>query len=71
MRPVIGDRRKNPNLTDLLDTAASDGANRIMLTGKRPELLEPGVRHRLYADAAVEVRHALDQQRPSHGTVRA
>lgn len=47
VRPVIGDRRKNPNLTDLLDTAASYGANRIMLTGKRPEP-EPGVRHWLY-----------------------
>ena len=47
VRPVIGERRKNPNLTDLLDTAASYGANRIMLTGKRPEPA-PGVRHWLY-----------------------
>lgn len=47
VRPVIGERRKNPNLTDLLDTAASYGANRIMLTGKRPEP-QPGVRHWLY-----------------------
>jgi hypothetical protein len=47
VRPVIGDRRKNPNLTDLLDTAASYGANRIMLTGKRPEP-QPGIRHWLY-----------------------
>lgn len=47
VRPRIGDRRKNPNLTDLLETAASYGANRIMLTGKRPEPA-PGIRHWLY-----------------------
>jgi len=47
VRPRIGDRRKNPNLTDLLETAASYGAARIMLTGKRPEPA-PGVRHWLY-----------------------
>jgi len=47
VRPVIGGRRKGPNLTDLLDTAASYAANRIMLTGKRPEP-EPGIRHWLY-----------------------
>lgn len=47
VKPVIGDRRKSPNLTDLLDTAAGYGANRIMLTGKRPEPA-PGIRHWLY-----------------------
>jgi len=47
VKPVIGDRRQKPNLVDLLDTAASYGANRIMLTGKRPEP-PPGVRHWLY-----------------------
>lgn len=47
VRPIIGERRKNPNLTDLLDTAASFGAARIMLTGKRPEPA-PGIRHWLY-----------------------
>lgn len=47
VRPRIGDRRKNPNLTDLLETAASYGATRIMLTGKRPEPA-PGVRHWLF-----------------------
>ncbi|MGO1629567.1 MAG: hypothetical protein ACTHX2_12200, partial [Microbacterium sp.] len=44
VRPVIGRGRKGPNLTDLLDTAASYGAGRIMLTGKRPEP-PSGVRH--------------------------
>jgi hypothetical protein len=44
VRPRIGDRRKNPNLTDLLETAASYGASRIMLTGKRPDP-SPDVRH--------------------------
>ncbi len=47
VRPKVGSGRKNPNLTDLLDTAASYGAERIMLTGKRPEPA-PGVRHWLY-----------------------
>lgn len=47
VRPVIGDRRKNPNLTDLLDTAAGYGATRIMLTGKRPEP-PAGAKHWLY-----------------------
>ncbi len=47
VRPVIGERRQKPNLTDLLDTAAAYGANRIMLTGKRPEPV-PGVKHWLY-----------------------
>lgn len=44
VQPKIGPRRKNPNLTDLLDTAASYGARRIMLCGERPEPA-PGVRH--------------------------
>lgn len=44
VQPKIGARRKNPNLTDLLDTAASYGARRIMLSGERPEPA-PGVRH--------------------------
>lgn len=48
VRPVIGDRRKNPNLTDLLDTAHSVGAARIMLTGKVPEPV-PGKSHWLIA----------------------
>jgi hypothetical protein len=47
VRPKIGERRKNPNLTDLLDTAASYGAERIMLTGRIPDPA-PGVRHWLY-----------------------
>ncbi|MGO2933138.1 MAG: hypothetical protein ACTICP_11695 [Microbacterium sp.] len=42
--PKIGSRRKSPNLTDLLDTAASYGARRIMLCGEKPEPA-PGVRH--------------------------
>lgn len=42
--PKIGPRRKFPNLTDLLDTAASYGARRIMLCGEKPEPA-PGVRH--------------------------
>jgi len=42
--PKVGERRKNPNLTDMLDTAASYGAERIMYTGKPPEPA-PGVRH--------------------------
>ncbi|WP_292911039.1 hypothetical protein [Microbacterium sp.] len=44
VQPKIGARRKNPNLTDLLDTAANYGARRIMLSGERPEPA-PGVRH--------------------------
>ena len=42
--PKLGERRKTPNLTDLLDTAASYGATRIMLTGRIPEPA-PGSRH--------------------------
>lgn len=42
--PKIGDRRQNPNLTDLLDTAANYGATRIMLCGDKPEPA-PGTRH--------------------------
>ncbi|MBE7702178.1 hypothetical protein H9623_17955 [Oerskovia sp. Sa1BUA8] len=44
VRPKIGERRKNPNLTDLLDTAQALGAERIMLTGKVPEVA-PGKAH--------------------------
>lgn len=47
VKPRVGDRRKSPNLTDLLETAASYGAGRIMLTGKRPEPA-PGIRHWLF-----------------------
>lgn len=47
VRPKVGDRRKNPNLTDLLDTAATYGAERVMLTGKTPDP-GPGVKHWLY-----------------------
>jgi hypothetical protein len=42
--PKIGPRRKNPNLVDMLDTAAFYGAGRIMFTGKVP-LAEHGQRH--------------------------
>ncbi|NWL10340.1 hypothetical protein DM793_03355 [Paenarthrobacter nitroguajacolicus] len=35
--PKIGERRKNPNLQDMLDTAASVGAARIMFTGNVPD----------------------------------
>lgn len=38
--PKIGPRRKNPNLTDMLDTAHSYGAKRIMLSGRVPSLKE-------------------------------
>ncbi|GAB3244505.1 hypothetical protein [Arthrobacter pigmenti] len=44
VRPKIGDRRKNPNLADLLDTAAGLAASRIMLTGKIPPTV-PGKSH--------------------------
>lgn len=44
VQPKIGPRRKNPNLVDLLDTALSYGARRIMLLGKAPEP-PAGVRH--------------------------
>lgn len=47
--PVIRGRRKNPNLTDLLDTAHAAGAQRIMLTGRLPAS-EPGRPHWLMAD---------------------
>lgn len=40
----IGGRRKNPNLADVLDTAAHYGAERVMFTGKVP-LAERGQRH--------------------------
>lgn len=40
----IGGRRKNPNLLDILDTAAHYGAERVMFTGKVP-LAESGQRH--------------------------
>ncbi|MBO1269107.1 hypothetical protein J1902_14230, partial [Arthrobacter sp. PO-11] len=36
VRPKIGERRKNPNLLDMLDTAAEVGAERIMFTGTVP-----------------------------------
>lgn len=42
--PKIGPRRKNPNLTDMLDTAAAVGVDRIMFTGKVPTVT-PGKRH--------------------------
>ena len=42
--PKIGARRKNPNLTDMLDTAAAVGVDRIMFTGKVPTVT-PGRRH--------------------------
>jgi hypothetical protein len=48
VRPKIGDRRKNPNLVDLLDTAHALGAERIMLTGKVPDV-QPGRTHWLIA----------------------
>lgn len=44
LTPKLGERRKTPNLTDMLDTAASYGAARIMFTGKIPAG-EPGGRH--------------------------
>lgn len=48
VRPKIGDRRKNPNLVDLLDTAHALGAERIMLTGAIPDPT-PGKAHWLIA----------------------
>lgn len=44
IQPKIGARRKNPNLADMLDTAAHYGVERIMFTGKVP-LAEAGQRH--------------------------
>lgn len=44
VRPKIGDRRKNPNLVDILDTAHTLGAERIMLSGAVPEVI-PGKSH--------------------------
>lgn len=44
IRPKVGERRKYPNLADLLDTAHSLGAERIMLTGAVPETT-PGKSH--------------------------
>lgn len=44
VRPKIGDRRKNPNLADMLDTAHALGAERIMLTGAVPDG-DPGKSH--------------------------
>lgn len=47
--PKIGARRKNPNLVDLVDTAANYGATRIMLTGPRPDP-QPSTRHWLLTE---------------------
>lgn len=44
VQPKIGPRRKNPNLQDMLDTAADVGAERIMFTGKVPAA-DQGQRH--------------------------
>ena len=44
VKPKIGQSRKNPNLQDMLDTAAAAGADRIMFTGKVPAN-DRGVRH--------------------------
>lgn len=46
VKPKVGERRQKPNLGDLLDTAASYGAERIMLTGKVPAAeMGPDRRH--------------------------
>lgn len=42
--PRVGQRRKNPNLVDMLETAADAGAERIMFTGKVPTI-NRGQRH--------------------------
>lgn len=42
--PRIGGRRKNPNLVDMLETAADAGAERIMFTGRVPTV-DRGQRH--------------------------
>lgn len=48
--PRIGERRKNPNLWDLLETAHALGAERIMLTGRVPQVDDsPDRRHWLIA----------------------
>ena len=47
--PKIGARRKNPNLTDMLDTAAAAGVDRIFFTGKTP-VATPGKRHWLLVE---------------------
>lgn len=44
LRPRIGPRRKNPNLVDMLETALTAGAERIMFTGNIPRA-EDGQRH--------------------------
>lgn len=44
VQPKIGPRRKNPNLQDMLDTAADAGAQRIMFTGRVPAA-DQGQRH--------------------------
>lgn len=44
VKPKIGPRRKNPNLQDMLDTAADAGADRIMFTGNVPAA-DRGQRH--------------------------
>lgn len=44
VKPKIGEGRKNPNLQDMLDTAAAAGAERIMFTGNVPAN-DRGVRH--------------------------
>lgn len=45
VRTKIGENRKNPNLTDMLDTAAFHNAERIMFTGKVPKSEQGDRRH--------------------------
>ena len=61
--PKIGPRRKNPNLTDMLDTAAAVGVDRIMFTGKVP-MIDRG-QHELGGGAVMQVGRenlGLEQQ---------
>lgn len=66
VRPVIRGQRKNPNLTDLLDTAANYGARRIMLTGRAPEPT-PGTRHWLLVNTPGWANTGSHTQQPIAG----
>lgn len=62
VNPKIGARRKSPNLTDMLDTALTAGAGRIMFTGNVP-LADRGQRHWLLVKTPgwVGIGHWLGQ----------
>lgn len=77
VKPKIGARRKSPNLTDMLDTAMSYGAEIIRFTGKIPEpqagkVVEGGAgnRHWLYVQTPGWVPLGHHPDAPATGRFR-